>query len=293
VTVRAIAELTRISNLPTVVTNAIVGVALAGPEVGWGGWVFGLGAVSLLYLGGMALNDLVDAEVDAREKASRPIARRVITRRAAFGVTLWCLLGGFVLTCVYGWAPATLGLALLGAITAYDLLHKRGAWTVVLMGVCRALVVPLGAAIGSGAWPIATAWWIGAVIGMYTVLLTLAARGEELGSRTIPKVFAWLTVGAPLLIGEVLWDGSALVWASIDAGTALVCGLGAMIWIARSAALATRGGAHVKPAVLGWLAGFCLIDATVLAAIGRPELAGIALACFVLTTLGHRMILGT
>ena len=88
------AELFRISNLPTTWSNVLVGVAFASA----GGRldlarvaVLGFG-VSLFYAAGMALNDTVDADIDAQERPGRPVPSGRIPRRLAFTVALGALV---------------------------------------------------------------------------------------------------------------------------------------------------------------------------------------------------------
>ena len=57
-------KLGRISNLPTVWTNSLVGVVLAGGSVRDPRMPILLVATSLLYTGGMYLNDAFDAHFD-------------------------------------------------------------------------------------------------------------------------------------------------------------------------------------------------------------------------------------
>src|SRR6185295_9438522 len=80
-------KLGRVSNLPTVWTNVLAGTVLAADTVQ--GWRFAvvLLAMSLLYVGGMYLNDYFDRAIDAAERPSRPIPAGEISAAAvaAFG----------------------------------------------------------------------------------------------------------------------------------------------------------------------------------------------------------------
>ena len=66
-------QLGRVSNLPTVWTNALAGIVLAGGQP-WtaSALLAGIG-LSLLYVSGMYLNDAFDRDIDAKDRPSRPI----------------------------------------------------------------------------------------------------------------------------------------------------------------------------------------------------------------------------
>src|SRR5262249_31030499 len=70
---RTYLALGRVSNLPTVWTNVVAGIALAGGSF-TRQMAIRLGiAASLFYVGGMFLNDAFDRGIDARERPERPI----------------------------------------------------------------------------------------------------------------------------------------------------------------------------------------------------------------------------
>jgi 4-hydroxybenzoate polyprenyltransferase len=148
---RTLLILGRISNLPTVWSNLLVGWILVGPRPSFLllGWVL-LGG-SFLYIGGMYLNDFCDAAYDARYCRERPIPAGKISRRAVgiLGV-LWFIAG---LSCfaVTG-SPVTVATALLllATIILYDFWHKNTAWSPLVMGLCRVLLYPLAASANLG-----------------------------------------------------------------------------------------------------------------------------------------------
>ena len=63
----------RVSNLPTVWTNVVAGAFLAGLQADLPQLLWVMLAITLFYTGGMYLNDAFDADIDARERPSRPI----------------------------------------------------------------------------------------------------------------------------------------------------------------------------------------------------------------------------
>ena len=75
-------RLGRVSNLPTVWSNVVAGIALGGGHLGASAAVVAL-AASLFYVGGMFLNDAFDHRHDARNQPTRaPSPPRLIGRAA-------------------------------------------------------------------------------------------------------------------------------------------------------------------------------------------------------------------
>lgn len=219
--------LARISNLPTVWTNALAAVIVAGAPAS--AVMPAIVAVSLFYSGGMFLNDAFDAEFDRRARADRPVPAGDVSRTEAF------VAGGLLLAAGEGllwWTPhaqpaMAWGLALAAAITFYDFRHKGQSFGPVVMGLCRALVYCVAA---SGA------------VGLLPLPVVMAA------------IVMWLYVIA-------------------------------LTWVAKNAGLG-----HAVP----WmLAGICLVDAAMLAAVGQPILAAVAATGFPLTLAFQRIVPGT
>ena len=102
-------KLGRVSNLPTVWTNALAGLALAGGFLAPLPLLLLLAAASLAYVGGMYLNDAFDARIDAIERPERPIPSGAISARAVF-VAGFAMLGAGILLLLwmgYGLAGGT------------------------------------------------------------------------------------------------------------------------------------------------------------------------------------------
>ncbi|MBW3627679.1 MAG: UbiA family prenyltransferase, partial [Gemmatimonadetes bacterium] len=144
---RTYLELGRVSNLPTVWTNALAGAVLAGGVVTPQALAAPLLAGTLFYVGGMFLNDAFDREIDRRERADRPIPTGRISAGEVFGAGFGLLAAGWLLLLAqveawgYGSRRALLaGAALAGAIVLYNSWHKGNPLGPVLMGICRALL---------------------------------------------------------------------------------------------------------------------------------------------------------
>ena len=186
---RAWLEIMRISNAPTVVSNAIAGGALGlSAKSGTSGldpldarWIIVL-APLCCYIGGMVLNDAFDARIDARERPERPIPSGRISRSAAFVVGALLLLGGIAFAAATGSMLATLATAVLAiAVLAYDAAHSHTAASIVLLAICRALaaIIPM-AVFAAGAQTIASSGILvhPAALALWTLLLSHLARWE-------------------------------------------------------------------------------------------------------------------
>lgn len=110
-----------------------------------------------------ALNDLVDAPLDARQKPRKPIPSGLVTRRAALAVTVAGAGAGILLSAVSGWPTAVAGLGCVGLGYLYDLRLSRTA----LSWLPLSLALPL--------LPIHA--WLGATGSIPTGLLTLVPVG--------------------------------------------------------------------------------------------------------------------
>ena len=96
----AVLELCRISNLPTVISNCAAGYLISKDSLSWGLALIVIGA-SLLYSGGMAMNDVIDLRYDKKHKTDRPIARAAISYRYGLVLTLVFLFVGTLLSLIH------------------------------------------------------------------------------------------------------------------------------------------------------------------------------------------------
>ena len=133
-----------------------------------------------LYLGGMVLNDVFDAALDAIERPERPIPSGRISRRAAaiFG-SLLLLIGVGSAAAV---SPGSLLIAglIAPAVLLYDGYLKSTVAAPIGMGTCRFLNLMLGA---SASTTLASVWQptpltVAAALGIYIIGVTFFARNE-------------------------------------------------------------------------------------------------------------------
>ena len=242
-TVRAWLVLARASNLPTVWSNCFAAYWLGG----WGSSATLLllcVAATLLYTGGMFLNDVCDVVFDQQYKPERPIIGGRVRRHVVATAALALLLAGVSLLAAINFRALLFGAALALVIVAYDLVHKRISWAPVLMAACRFLLYMAAASAGQGGLtPRALGFAVG--LGLYVVGLSYLARGE---SRAISTSLPWLLMlFAPVIIGLAL---------NFSAFTVL-CSMLLLFWILYGRTVAKE---NVGRAVAILLAGIVLVD---------------------------------
>ncbi len=283
---RTLLILGRVSNLPTVWTNCLAGWVLAGGRLDAFGEILALLAgASLLYAGGMALNDVCDAGWDRERAKDRPIPAGKISRGGATVVAgVW--LGGGALSLIAlnaGFWP--LVAALVAAIVLYDLVHKAWQGSTLVMGACRFLLYLTAGCLafqegGAGEIP-ERVWLASGGMFLYIVGITAAARGERTGGR-VPW-WAWALLVAPV----VAWLASDPSPRSVMPASLFIFSLGFSIQALRQAR-PDRLGCFVSRL----LAGIVLIDAAMIALVNVPA-AGLCLAFFPLTLLLQRYVPAT
>lgn len=273
---RAWAELLRVSALFTVPGDALAGAASAGVRPNRG-TALAVGASLCLYEAGMALNDWADRDEDARERPHRPIPSGRITPNAALTAAGALTATGLLLAARAGRPTLALSTAVAASVWAYDLRLKQTAAGPAAMGAARALDVLMGATASSVAGAPAVprgALLPAALLGAHTLAVTTVSRREVYGG----------SVGAPLaalgvtgvlggVVGRPRHPGAAAVvaggLAAVYAGTAgrgflhaalnpspqltqRAVGGGIRAMIPFQAALAARGGAPgIGLAVMG------------------------------------------
>lgn len=278
---RTAVRLGRVSNLPTVWSNVIAALALAGGSSTRVLLVAGI-AMSLLYIGGMYLNDAFDRDIDARERPTRPIP----SGEAPAATVLWA---GFAMLAIGVAALATLslpsglvGLALAAAIVAYDMHHKRNPLSPLLMGLCRALVyVGSAAAVGAALEPRVL---IGAsAMFLFVAGLTLAAKQES--RARVSNLPALILLAAPLVAALPLIASSwPLPFAFLLLAVALVF---AVLLLGR------RGSGDVGRAIGLLIASIALTDALAAASAGAATAMAVCIALFGMTLVLQRYVPGT
>lgn len=280
----------RTSNLPTVWTNVSVGWFLSG-----GGWTAEFGwillGMSLLYIAGMTWNDAFDAEWDRKNAPDRPIPAGRIGERGVWILGgLEMIAGVVVLSILSTVHPLFIG-GLVFAILLYNFLHKHWAGSVLVMGLCRALVY-----VGSGSAVVAqttdievspVALLVAAGVVLYIAGITLAARSEHLHSPAGPSFFNRILLMLPVLfplLAARSQPGGIVSAALVTAGI-----LAIWAWL-----VLTRAGFQEKipVGVARAIAGIALFDAAVVV-FADWRAAVFAIGCFLLTLAAQKKIPAT
>jgi len=185
-----VADLVRLPAVLSVPGDVLAGASLAvdGPRLP-ARTVALAGASCLLYLGGMALNDVADVEEDLDERPHRPIPSGRIDLPTARRIGHGLMVGGVALAALAGRRSLAVALPLAGAVYAYDFGLKHTPAGPAAMAACRSLDVLLGGTVGDTrrAAPAAAA------LGLHTYALTTVSRHETTGGR--PEVVRAAAVG--------------------------------------------------------------------------------------------------
>ena len=176
----------RVSNLPTVWSNCLAAWFLSGGQLSTLVEIekiilLNLGA-TMLYLGGMFLNDAFDFHFDKDHRSERPIPSGAISINTVylFGGSL--MLAGLFCVIWINITAAICSLCLAGSIFWYDCIHKRINWSPLIMGLCRFFLYLLSGSMMIGLITIPVLLG-GIMLFGYIVGLSNIARNEATGGR--------------------------------------------------------------------------------------------------------------
>lgn len=299
-------KLIRVPNLATAIADPLAGFLIAGgfyqyENLPLGGWL-AIASSFCLYAGGIVQNDVVDFQVDQKERPHRPLPSRRVSFELARFVSIGLLFLGVVLACVvsasvHNAAPAVVGVMLAAAICGYNC-YAKGTWLGPLfMGGCRALNWSLGMVIaGLASFPL---WMIPLGMGVYVMGITLFAR-DEAGVGTRPQ----LLLGSLVMSIGLVISGSApfvsmevraanvpywLVEGRVIAWLALWSVLGVSILIRCGQAIRNPIPQRMQSAVGNAIMSLITLDAVLVLAFCGEQWAVTVLALLVWFVLGRRI----
>lgn len=289
---RALLVLGRVSNLPTVWSNCLAGWLLGGGGA-WGELLKLSAGATLVYVGGMYLNDAFDADFDRKFRRERPVPAGAVGEVTVWACGLgWLFAGGLILA-LPDWENAIYAALLVMSVLVYNAVHKHVSFAPVLMAGCRVFLYLLACSAGSvGVTGLGI--WSGLVLGAYIVGLSYLARREAtLGA------FQWwplLLLAAPLVLAVIVND-----FEHRQSALMICSGMSAWIlWSLRHTL--TLEPPDIGRTVGGLLAGIPLVD---LLAVGwnTPDIAaqswtglqlvGVFVGLFLLAKLAQRVVPAT
>ena len=265
----------RVANVPSVMSNVWLGV-LIGESIVMRGetaeitapyaglWLLVLAGVCL-YVAGNFLNDWFDREWDAKHRPERGLPSGLFFPQTYLMVGV----GLFVVAVVCAWLVNDVALRVSGAIlvfvVAYTVLHKRTGWGVLWVGLCRSLLVVLGATgmvwreaeADWDAMPVMIAGMLSIPLFFYIIGLSISARFEAKGQA--PKCATAWSLSMLILPMLLVWGGyillsktSVILWAAAPYA----------MWLT----VCFRRRRNLPRYVSGLLAGVPLVDLMVLSA---------------------------
>lgn len=177
----------RPANIVTAVADILAGAALASlftqlPITDWRG----LGLLMLstigLYGGGVVMNDVFDAELDAIERPERAIPSGRVSKQNATFLGMGLLGVGIVAAAAFRDLSGILALATAVCALVYDKFGKHHPVVGPLnMGLCRGLNLWLGLSLLVGG--LSAGKWLGMVPVIYIAAITMISRDEVHGGK--------------------------------------------------------------------------------------------------------------
>ena len=199
----------RPANLVTAVADVLAGLSLAALAGGFSPlstnqpiWLLLLSTVGL-YGGGVVLNDVFDAELDAVERPERAIPSGRVTLRQASTLGIGLLALGIGLAFFYSHETGALAALIAGLAVFYDRFGKHMSWFgPINMGLCRGFNLLLGVG-GAGSGAVQSLWWLALVPVIYIAAITMISRDEVHGGKRLTLYAAaglYLLVSAAQLV---------------------------------------------------------------------------------------------
>ncbi|MEM9079589.1 MAG: UbiA family prenyltransferase [Verrucomicrobiota bacterium] len=192
----------RVANLPTIVSNVMLGCGLGIFVRSWEFEIWRLVVPCvvgcLLYLGGCFLNDWWDCKWDAVNKPERALPSGRVARWKALLATVFCWVAAAGLSVLLGWAVFGVVVGVIGVTIGFTVIHHATALSAPLMGLCRGMLYVIGflgqewsTSYGTG--------WVGGASEWMSVVTKVMGLGPELGGDLILKTEAIQGIGIPAL----------------------------------------------------------------------------------------------
>jgi 4-hydroxybenzoate polyprenyltransferase len=278
-------RLMRPANVVTSVADVLAGIAIAGylivPDTGFG-WAAVTGpnlpylpvillCISTigLYSGGIIMNDVFDAKLDAVERPERPIPSGLISKNAATIFGGICFFIGIFTAGLLGRNAQYLAVAIMICCLIYNRFLKHSAiFGPINMGLCRGLNLLLGVCIIPD--QVERYWYLAIVPIVYIAAITMISRGEVHGGSKKTLYSALGLYG--LVIASVVYF-AVINQAPILITIAFLGAFAAMIMIPLFKAIKDPIGPNIGKAVKSGVIALIILNAAWAAAFGAWPIA--------------------
>lgn len=252
----ALLSTARIANVPSVISNVWIGVLLGllyggDDAIPWGtAGSLALAGV-LLYIGGNFLNDWMDRGWDKKHRPERALPRGLFPPAGYALLAVFLMLAGITLAWSVHWRSGLAAGSIALWIVIYTVCHKRSAWAVIPMGLCRAFLPVMGFLACypyiNGVWPVACGLFC------YIMGLSLSARYESMAEP--PKRVAVVARGLLLATAVFVAWGNRGIY--LDRLPSVMGALPYLAWTSFSLRFRRK---PVPALVSSLLAGIPLVD---------------------------------
>jgi 4-hydroxybenzoate polyprenyltransferase len=181
---RAYLQLLRVPNIVTsaadVLAGALIVASVFNGSILIGPFILLVFSSCFMYGGGVVLNDVVDASIDAEERPERPIPSGKISQKKARKLAYSLLLLGLICAWLSSFISFIIALMLVGTIILYNhwakKFHSPGS---IVMGLCRSLNLCLGFTLVPELMP--NYIWLSVFPLVHIIAVTSLSRGETTG----------------------------------------------------------------------------------------------------------------
>ncbi|GAA5222240.1 UbiA-like protein EboC [Membranihabitans marinus] len=213
--------LIRPANIVTAFSDILAGVAIASIaqnsiiDISNGfGLIFLLLSTLFLYGGGIAFNDVCDAELDTLERPERPIPSGQITKGAALIYVIVLFILGIFFAFLHDSISGLIAIFIMACAVIYDKYGKHHSLLgPINMGLCRGGNLMLGISI----LPLAVESWLSISLlpVLYIAAVTIISRGEVHGGHKKMMIFSAILYGGVHLSQLVIAWSIGYLWLAL------------------------------------------------------------------------------
>lgn len=282
---RAVLEMLRLPAALTVPGDVAAGAAFAGSHFPARRAAGLMVSSTCLYLGGMALNDYADRDVDALERPDRPIpSGRVRPGTALVVAAALTAVAAALARAAGGWRATAVTVSLAGVVWSYDLGLKHTGLGPATMAAARFLDVLVGASGGRMRHALPAA----AAVGAHTLMITMVSRHEADGAGAgLPAGALVGTAAISALTGVTLHHNAP---RNSGPALALLAAKAAVVAAAEARAILHPGPASLQRVVAEGILAMLPLQGALLAGCGHRRSAALAALTWPLARrLGRRV----